>query len=114
VSDIYREAWEKLCKWRQVFAGWQLGTRLKGDPECDAIRDHREVTICLRAEVNALTRVLLEKKLISQEDLARIMAEEAEHLSAAYERKFPGLKAESYGISYKLPEAAETMKGWKP
>ena len=39
------EACNRLTKWRSVFAGWQLGTRAKGDPECDAVRDHREVTI---------------------------------------------------------------------
>jgi len=42
------------------------------------------------------------------------MAEEAEYLNAAYERKFPGMKADLSGIVYTLPEAAETMKGWKP
>jgi hypothetical protein len=114
VSDIYRDAWERLCKWRQVFAGWQLGTRHANDAECQAVRDHREVTICLRAEVNALTRVLLEKGVISQQDLARLMAEEAEYLNAAYERKFPGMKADLSGITYTLPEAAQTMKGWRP
>lgn len=31
-----------VCKWRSLFAGWQLGTRPKGDPESDAVRDHRE------------------------------------------------------------------------
>jgi hypothetical protein len=34
------KALQKLAKWRLIFAGWQLGTRLKGDPECDAVRDH--------------------------------------------------------------------------
>jgi len=38
-----------LAKWRAHFSGWQLGTRPKGDPEGDAVRDHREATILLRA-----------------------------------------------------------------
>ena len=38
----------RLCKWRTVLTGWQLGTRAKGDPEGDAVRDHREVTLLLR------------------------------------------------------------------
>lgn len=49
------DALNRLAKWRTVFAGWQLGTRARGDPESDAVRDHREATIMLRAEVNALT-----------------------------------------------------------
>ena len=112
--NIYRDVFEKLAKWRQVFAGWQLGTRLKGDPECEAVRDHREVTMFLRAEVNALTRILLERKVIAPENLARIMAEEAAALDAQYEKKFPGMKSTPTGIDYQLPLAAETMKGWRP
>jgi hypothetical protein len=29
-----------LAKWRGLFAGWQLGTRPKGDPESDAVRSN--------------------------------------------------------------------------
>jgi hypothetical protein len=43
----YMAALNRLCKWRAIFAGWQLGTRAKGDPESDAVRDHREVTILI-------------------------------------------------------------------
>jgi len=112
--NIYRNAFEKLAKWRQVFAGWQLGARLKGDPECEAVRDHREVTMFLRCEVNALTRILIERQIISAEDLTRIVAEEAAALDAQYEKKFPGMKSTPIGIDYQLPLAAETMKGWRP
>jgi hypothetical protein len=49
------KALNRLTKWRNVFVGWQLGTREKGDPEGDAVRDHREQSIILRAEVTALT-----------------------------------------------------------
>ena len=109
-----RSAFERLCKWRQVFAGWQLGTRLSGDPECQAVRDHREVTICLRAEVNGLTKLLVDKGIATAEEVSAIFEAEAQHLSEQYERKFPGMKAMDWGIEMKLPEAAETMKGWKP
>jgi hypothetical protein len=112
--NIYRDAFEKLAKWRQVFAGWQLGTRLKGDPESEAVRDHREVTMFLRCEVNALTRILLEKGVISEPQLSRIMAEEAAALDAQYEKKFPGMKSTPYGIDYDLAVAAKTMAGWRP
>jgi len=107
-------ALERLCKWRVIFAGWQLGTRLKGDPEADAVRDHREVTILLRAEVTALTGLLLKKGVCTNEELAQAVGEEAELLSADYARRFPGLTATDDGISMKFPEAAETMKGWRP
>lgn len=55
----YERAVLRLTRWRTLFAGWQLGTRPKGDPECDAVADHRELSVLLRAEVTALTGLLL-------------------------------------------------------
>lgn len=104
----------KLAKWRNVFAGWQLGTRLKTDPESQAVRDHREVTILLRAEVSALTRLLIEECGISLERLNVAMADEFEQLDRDYERRFPGITTDHNGVHYSLPEATETMKGWLP
>jgi hypothetical protein len=104
----------RLTKWRSVFAGWQLGTRHPDDPECQAVRDHREVTILLRAEVNALTGLLIAKGVFTAEEFAAQLDQEADALSAAYERKFPGMHATDQGIEYQLPEVIETMKGWRP
>jgi len=55
----------KLTKWRSAFASWQLGTRVKGDPEGDAVRDHREVTILLTAESSAFIQLLINKHLFT-------------------------------------------------
>jgi len=105
----------KLAKWRSVFAGWQLGTRLKSDPESNAVRDHREVTMMLRAEVNALTKILLDKRVCSPEELQQAILEEVEYLDKAYEHKFPGMRTTESGVDYyDLPLAQKTMKGWRP
>lgn len=109
-----RAAFEKLCKWRAVFAGWQLGTRTADDPESQAVRDHREVTICLRAEVNALTSIMLKKGVCTQEELQAQMIEEAIALDVQYERKFPGFTSAEYGMVMSMPDVANTMKGWRP
>lgn len=114
LEERLRAAFEKLAKWRAVFAGWQLGTRVKGDPESDAVRDHRELTIFLRAEVNALTALLLKKGVCTQEELQKQMLEETIALDVMYERKFPGFTSEPYGMVASLPDVANTMKGWKP
>jgi hypothetical protein len=37
-----------------------------------------------------------------------------EHLDESYARRFPGMTSTDDGISYQLPLAAETMKGWRP
>lgn len=105
----------RLAKWRSVFAGWQLGTRTDNDPECQAVRDHREVTILLRAEVNALTALLIRARVFSDEDLTAQMIDEAEHLSHQYEKKFPGMEATEHGIAYDLAKIREhgTMGGWR-
>ena len=114
LSQKLYDAFNRLTKWRSVFAGWQLGTRPKGDPECDAVRDHREVTICFRAEVSALTKLLLDAQVCTQEELQLVMIEEANLLSKDYEKKFPGMKANDIGIDYDVAIAYETMKHWKP
>ena len=107
------EAANKLTKWRSVFAGWQLGTRLKGDPECDAVRDHREVTIMLRAEMSAMVGLLVEKGVFTADEWTEAFIKEADLLSKDYEKKFPGMRATEYGIQYDR-RAMDTMKDWKP
>lgn len=107
-------ALNRLTKWRALFAGWQLGTRAKGDPESDAVRDHREATIVLRAEVTALVRLCCEKGLFTVDEYTKTLDDEAEHLSKAYARRFPGIKATDYGLHFDAAIAADTMRGWKP
>lgn len=111
-----RLALEKLTKWRGHFAGWQLGTRPKGDPECDAVRDHREVTILLRAELNALTGLLIRKGVITAEEFDEALRYEANTLEHDYQRRWPGVAATADGLTYDLKEIqrAGWMKGWKP
>ena len=107
-------ALNRLGKWRTVFAGWQLGTRAKGDPESDAVRDHREVTMLLRCELTALTGLLIEKGIFTAEEFTAAIGKEAEQLSADYEKRFPGFKATDVGIQMDPQVAAQTMKGWRP
>lgn len=104
----------RLAKWRSVFAGWQLGTRAIGDPESDAVRDHREVTMLMRAEINALTKLCIDAGVFTQRDLSEQLILECEHLSEAYAEKFPGMTATDDGIAYDVELARETMKGWWP
>jgi hypothetical protein len=104
------QALNLIMKWRSWFTGWQLGTRLKGDPESDALRHHRELSILLRVEVTALAGLLIKKEVFSALEWTLQLAEEAEALELAYEKAYPGVSALPNGLNYKLPEAAETMK----
>lgn len=103
----------RICKWRSVFAGWQLGTRPKGDAESDAVRDHREGTILLRVEMNALCGLLLKKGVITMEEMLPEMHEEARLLCEMYEKRFPGFEATDYGMDMDS-RMVETTKGWRP
>jgi hypothetical protein len=68
-------ALNRITKWRSVFAGWQLGSRLKGDPECDAVRDHREISILQRVEVSALKQVLVQAGAFTEEEFGEAYAQ---------------------------------------
>lgn len=110
-NDLHR-AINVLAKWRVLFAGWQLGTRLKGDPECEAVKNHRELSIILRAEVTALTGLLIEKGVFSQVEFTEALTREAVALNRDYEQRFPGVRADESGLIFG-PEAVKTMEGWK-
>lgn len=103
----------RVTKWRNVFAGWQLGTRTDTDPECKAVKDHREVTILLRIEGSAMLKLLVDKGIFTEEEFQRGLIEEAELLDKDYERRFPGVQATDIGIKFDR-RAAETMKDWLP
>lgn len=107
-------ALNKLCKWRMVFAGWQLGTRTTGDPECDAVRDHREVTMLMRAEINALTKLCLDKGVFTVPQFQAQLLDDVEHLDKSYEEKFPGFKSSDTGMVMDIEKCKGTMKGWRP
>jgi hypothetical protein len=113
VSD-YMRSLNRLAKWRSVFAGWQLGTRPDTDPECRAVRDHREATLLQRAELSALVGLLVTKGVFSIEEWTDALGAEAGLLNEDLARRFPGFRATDDGMDMQMPEAAETMKGWRP
>lgn len=100
----------KLCKWRRLFMIWQLGQRPKGDPEADAVVDHRELTMLMRAELNALTAMLIQKAVFTQVEFTAQVHVECEHLSDQYAKKFPGFDSAEDGLTIDLARARETMQ----
>lgn len=110
------QALNRVCKWRTLFTGWQLGTRPKGDPESDALRDHREATIILRVEGNALIDLLLKKGVITASEWEAALEREANTLSAVYEMRFPGVRATDRGLVFDRDKVDRSgwMRGWRP
>lgn len=102
----------RLAKWRGHFAGWQLGTRASSDPECQAVRDHREATILMRAEMTAVVGLLLQKGVITQDEFHAALGEEADLLAMSYESRWPGARAGDDGMHYELERAHAWMQHW--
>lgn len=108
-------ALNRAAKWRSVFAGWQLGTRVDFDPECKAIRDHRECTIMHRIEISAITGLLLKKGIITEAEWYQAQIDEAEQYNKNQEERFKGMKATDDGMTMTTgPELSATLKGWRP
>ena len=106
-------ALNRLAKWRTIFAGWQLGTRLDTDPECQAVRDHWDATLVLRVEMTALTALLLSKGVFTMDELANQTATEADAMNDALSARFPGARATDTGMTIDLVKAREWMAGWR-
>jgi len=150
---------QRLGKWRVVFTGRLLGTRLITDPQArgardwsdklnalrvegkmisellisqgifteeefaaairaespaqaEAVHDIFETTLLSRAQVNAITFLLLEKGVIDQKSFVARYQEECRWLCEQYEREFPGFRATDTGMQIHAALAALTMKGW--
>jgi hypothetical protein len=103
-------ALDKLAKWRKFFASWQLGTVPAADGRYKAVANHRELSILLRAEVSALTGLLLSKGVFTEQEWRDAVELEAKQLDHDYEESYPGWRSLPEGLSMKLPEAAETMR----
>lgn len=104
------KALEILTKWRRPLMNWQLGSRPKGDPEADAVVDHREATLLLRAECSALANLLVQKGVFTATEFMAQLDVEAELLSKAMEGQFPGFKADESGIQVDAQKAQATLQ----
>lgn len=104
----------RLCKWRAVFAGWQLGSRPKTDPEAAAVRDATDARLLMRVEITALVALLVQKGMFTATEFAAQTEVEAECLMELLEKKFPGFRATDDGIMMDPQIAQKTTAGWKP
>lgn len=113
--EATRSAINKLCKWRTVLAGRWLGTMSKDNAEAIAVRDIQDARLLLRVETSALTRILIDKGICTEEEFTRAVGREAVAYDAMYERYFPGFQSSDDGmVIYDSKLAAQTQKGWKP
>lgn len=111
-----KRALERLTKWRRVLAAWQFGADyLMVDKEhCPApvaaVRDHRELSLLMRAELSALVILLVEKGVFTVDEWEAQLEHEAMHLDVINEQKFPGFVAGDDGMTLHNPEALRTLQ----
>jgi hypothetical protein len=109
MADMMR-ALQRLCKWRSFYAGWQLGSRPKGDPESDAVRDAVDARLVMRVELNAMGALLIQKGVFTLEEWHRAVEVEAKAMNRALEERYPGVRATDEGIEITNPEGADTIR----
>lgn len=110
-EDTHR-ALQRLTKWRMVFTGWFLGTKPITDEQARAYRDLTDARLLMRAEISALTAVLIDKGIITEEEFSRQLLKEANHYHELLCKKFPGFEATDEGVKIDARLAAETSRNW--
>jgi hypothetical protein len=92
------DAANKLAKWRVFFASWQLGSRTDTDGECKAVKHHRETTLLMRGELNALAGLLIAKGVFTQEEWQDALEAEYKQLDADLSVSYPGWQSSDRGM----------------
>jgi hypothetical protein len=104
------DALNLLCKWRTVLAGWHGGTASLSQPGVSALRDEADHRLVMRAEVNALTGLLVAKGVFTIDEFQDAITKEAITAEVDLQRRFPGFKATTIGIDiYDIDLANRTM-----
>lgn len=102
---------QRLCKWRNLFNMMAtLGDRFALERY---VRDNADRTLLLRAEVNAITALLIQKGVFTPLEFTAQLDVEAEELMHALEKIYPGFMAGDDGLSMQMPQAQQTIESWK-
>ncbi len=112
-KESLHRALSKLARWRGLFAGWQLGTRPDTDPEVQAVRDHRDLSLFARIDINAMLGLLIKKGVFTHQEWIDALEAEAKQYDKDLEKRFPGASTNDQGLVL-TPEAAAFMSKWKP
>ncbi len=108
IEQAYQRATNRLCKWRSVLVGWMIGSKHHDEPGVKAHRDRADAVLMLRVEVNALTALLIEKRLFTREEFMAQIVEECGHKERELEAMFPGYRTTDAGLSIDVTVASVT------
>ena len=110
------DALNRLCKWRSILAGWHLGTQAANAPGVQAMRDLQDFRLCIRAETNAITQLLIDKAVFTADEFRARLEIEAVLLERQLQEKFPGYRASDEGmvVTPTVAEKTNRAMGFPP
>jgi hypothetical protein len=88
-----------------------IGTSPK-DPRAEGYRDLIDKMLILRVEVTALTSLLIQNGIITEEGFKVAVEDEADMLEKDYQKRFPGCRATDTGLDIDIAKFRETTQGW--
>lgn len=105
-----------LRQFGRLQIGRLVGTVSNQDGRYKAWIDLLERGYFMRAEINARTKILIDKKLLTVEELTRHMEEEYEHLAGELAKDWPEAKVTPTGITMDADAMARRSKEerWPP
>lgn len=101
-QETYILLLEALGKWRNVLAArmfgyWKNSAEYKSDSrkkaQYDEYAELRELTLALRAEMNSIAQLMLNKKIFTEEEYILMMNDQMGLLLMQYQKHFPGIVA---------------------
>lgn len=113
-TELHRAA-QRLRQFGRLAVGRLFGTQPNTSGRYKAIVDEWERSLFTRAEVNALARILIEKRVVSSPEWAATVVEEYRALADAMQKQWPELTTDEVGIHVHDPAAfaaRSKAEGW--
>ena len=93
-----RRAAQRLQQFGRLAASRLFGTMLSTDGRSKAVVDEWERSLILRAEMNALVGLLIDKGIVTEAEWAARSVEALRHLADAHAKTWPELTVDETGI----------------
>jgi len=109
IASMLDKALNRLTKWRRLLAAWHHGARvllpgqspkLDSSAEVAATIDSEERLLIFRAELSALTSLLIQKGVISVQEFNHSTIAAADDLNMQLSKAWPGISADATGLTF--------------
>lgn len=118
LREAYNELTAKLGQFARIASSRILGTRLSSNGGHIAVRSLEDARLLYRCELNAITRILVDKKIVTENELVQRMCEEMQHRLDQAREEFKDCVSEvtPKSISFDIQglKARADKEGWPP